>query len=82
MWGTNVHISFENGILMLMCTIENMNFVGLYVHISIYKCVHWWPNVHISATIVHIGATNVHISSLSRLVPAQMRLMCTLGYGY
>ena len=35
----SVHISFENGILM--CTIETMNFVGLYVHISIYKCVHW-----------------------------------------
>ena len=34
MWETNVHISFENG--KLMCTIEDINFVGLYVHISIY----------------------------------------------
>jgi hypothetical protein len=33
MGDTNVHISFE--ILILMCTIVNMDFGGLVVHISI-----------------------------------------------
>ena len=65
---TNVHISFENLILILMCTIENMDFVGFIVHIKIeYQCVQWKPIVH-NSIVVLMGTrgdeTNVYNSSL------------------